>query len=389
MVTSVILIIQLYSYCICYSNARDQTMVEVTSPYRPITVGGILAISCEIRNMQSGYTVSFFRELNGDTEQISGDDTYFSSSLFQRVFISKRAISGSSTVYFMTLVDVSADDNGKYICSVSTVKNGLIVGIATHSITIEVFSFPSNGYPICQSIPNVMKVNEGTKLRFVCTTERTYPPVELHWSSNTESISSAIDTINDGDIISSEITVITQHSHNGVTFVCTMTSTAFPERQRSCFHGPVTVVSSIDKHENSMIDSRESSDKQNRDQDSDLLLSKGCDSSCTTDDTHTVLYLAAGTMGATILMFTFLTATIILCCKYCKISGEVRLVQRRSVPYDDGSEPVYVSLQRRPESDRSSMYMSVEDPNNPGNKVLMPRELVEEFYRSLSLKRKK
>ena len=87
-------------------------------------------------------------------------------------------------------------------------------------------------------------------------------------------------------------------------------------------------------------------------------------------------------------MITFITTTIILCCKYCKKSHEVRAVQR-SISCGDGSEPVYVSLQRRPEPDRSSMYMSVEDPNNPGNKILMPREVIEEFYRSLSLKRKK
>ena len=28
--------------------------------------------------------------------------------------------------------------------------------------------------------------------------------------------------------------------------------------------------------------------------------------------------------------------------------------------------------------------MSVEDPNNPGNKVLMPKEVFEDFYISLS-----
>ena len=70
------------------------------------------------------------------------------------------------------------------------------------------------------------------------------------------------------------------------------------------------------------------------------------------------VYLAAGTMGASILMCTFLMTTIILSCKHCKISAEVRAVQR-SVPYDDGTEPVHVSLQRRPEPDRSSMYIRV------------------------------
>ena len=71
----------------------------------------------------------------------------------------------------------------------------------------------------------------------------------------------------------------------------------------------------------------------------------------------------------------------------------------------DGSEPVYVAVQARPElaqppayfdrrplykePEGSSGYMSVEDPNNPGNKILMPKEVFEEFYNSLSLKKER
>ena len=153
MATSVVLIILLYCQCIFCSNARDQTTVEITLPYRPIMVGGILAISCEINNMQAGYTVKIFREFNGDTEQISGEDTYYSSSLSQRVFISKRSLSGSSTVYFMTLVDVSHADQGEYICSVSSIKNRRLGESAADSITTEIISFPRRSYPVCQRLP--------------------------------------------------------------------------------------------------------------------------------------------------------------------------------------------------------------------------------------------
>ena len=69
------------------------------------------------------------------------------------------------------------------------------------------------------------------------------------------------------------------------------------------------------------------------------------------------------------------------------MSAEVNTAQG-SFSSCDGSEPVYVSLQRRQPPERNSMFMSVEDPNNPGNKVLMPREVFDEFYRSLSLKKR-
>ena len=32
--------------------------------------------------------------------------------------------------------------------------------------------------------------------------------------------------------------------------------------------------------------------------------------------------------------------------------------------------------------------MSVDDPNNPGDKVTMPKEVFDEFYRSLTLKKR-
>ena len=383
MASSVVLPILLLCYLIVGTQTVGKTTVEITSLSHPVGVGGILAISCEIRNMQEGNTVSFFREFDGITEQISGGELYYPSALSQRVFISRRASSDGNTIVFMTIVDITPDDKGEYVCTVYSLKNRRLVEMASNSISIEIFSYPDDRNPTCKSITNVLRVNDGTKLRFICTSANTNPVVELHWSTNNENLHTSVNN-NNGDTISSEITLITKRSHNGATFVCTMTSSGFPERQRSCYIGPISVVYVANEN----IVGRDNWLGDVPITDHDTSVPYGCDASCPSDDSNTVLYLAAGIMGATVLMFTFLIMTIILCCKYCKISGEVRQVQR-SVPYDDGSEPVYVSLQRRPEPDRNSMYMSVEDPNNPGNKVLMPRELVEEFYRSLSLKRKK
>ena len=94
-----------------------------------------------------------------------------------------------------------------------------------------------------------------------------------------------------------------------------------------------------------------------------------------------------------------------MCFKYQNVSSEV-INSQRNITRSDGSEPVYVSVQGPLEPERSSLYsapkrgsvykepdtssttyMSVEDPNNPGNKVLMPKVVFEEFYNSLTLKR--
>ena len=267
--------------------------------------------------------------------------------------------------------------------------HGGLTELARDSIQLTVYSFPSKPHPECTSVPNRKSLNVGESLRLICSSEKSHPLVELKWSDSTSSGYFASHNISSENNVACQVTITAERLHHGTMFICTMRSPGFPEKERSCSVGPIKITGNINQNE-AVVPTRTvgSINHVKSDVVNDAILSETCNVECPEEDTNVIVCLAAGTMGATILMFTFLITTIILCCKYCKISGEVR-AEQRSVPYDDGSEPVYVSLQRRPEPDRSSMYMSVEDPNNPGNKVLMPRELVEEFYRSLSLKRKK
>ena len=55
---------------ISWSESAD-TRVEVTSPVHPTTVGGIVAIQCQVWNMQNAYTVNFFRVINGHSDQVT------------------------------------------------------------------------------------------------------------------------------------------------------------------------------------------------------------------------------------------------------------------------------------------------------------------------------
>ena len=67
-----------------------------------------------------------------------------------------------------------------------------------------------------------------------------------------------------------------------------------------------------------------------------------------------------------------------MCCKYNEVSTQAREA-RRPVKVEDGSEPVYVSLQTRRDCDINSvcsMHMPLGDPNDPGNQVIMPKEVI-------------
>ena len=61
-----------------------------------------------------------------------------------------------------------------------------------------------------------------------------------------------------------------------------------------------------------------------------------------------------------------------MCCKYCSISPASSRRQSYITP-TSVVDPVYFSLQRPRENDR--VYMTLEDPNNPEGKVLLPKEV--------------
>ena len=176
-----------------------------------------------------------------------------------------------------------------------------------------------------------------------------------------------------------------------------MTTTGFQDFKRTCNIGPITIKRNSNMENTAVIKSSIPITPTEPTQQKTLI------SECNlnewrSDDKYTILYLSVATVGATMLTMVFLITTIVMCFKYQKATNVVSHAQR-DITSCDGSEPVYVSLQRRiepavperrsvfKEPDRSSTYMSVEDPNNPGNKVLMPKEVFEEFYNSLTLKR--
>ena len=381
--------------------------VEVNIPVYPITVGGILAIKCQIWNFEDGYTVKMFRVINGRTEELTSGLRYLSSSLEHRVFVTKRSVPGGIMAYFMTILDVSMLDHGEYLCKVYELTGGDQIKIAEDSTAVEVYYFPNSIYPQCQSAPAVTEnLNEDIDLKLICLSEKGSPTVTLRWIDNLNQEIFSRNEVQDGTV-SSEINQRVSEALNGKVFICEMASSGFQDFKRTCQISPITIKKSevIGHVDDTAVLPPIVTVKTIEQQ---TILSNKCASECSSDDKYTILYLSMATIGAGMLSIVFLITTIIMCCKYNNIPREVSDVVQRNITTTDGSEPVYVSLQRRmepiiperrsgyrepdrnsiyKEPDRSSTYMSVEDPNNPGSKVLMPKEVFEEFYNSLSLKR--
>ena len=370
-------------YPLCSKSAK--TRVELSTPVHPVTVGGILAIQCQVWNTQDSYKVNLFRIVNEDTEQITYKENYDSdSSLGQRGFLAKRTFSDGSVVLFLTVVDISPSDEGEYLCKVHSVVRGTFNDIAEDTTAITIFSFPDKIFPSCSITSNKIRISAGERMTLGCKSQQSFPVVNLNWNCINGDIPFTIHNSQEGEMEISEITLTLHKSYNGAVFECKMTSSGFPEKVRSCTIGPLNIAhtsNDIDKPTQNNVHVLESQPNV------DLVSAGKCGLECPPENKYVLLYWAVATVGTTILMLVFLTTTVIYCCKYQTMSAEVISAQG-SFTSCDGTEPVYVSLQRRQLPERNSMYMSVEDPNNPGNKVLMPREVFDEFYRSLSLKKR-
>ena len=134
-------------------------------------------------------------------------------------------------------------------------------------------------------------------------------------------------------------------THDGAVFVCKMSSPGFSDRVRSCTYGPLTVVTS-GSDKSLKFSTQESINIKDPNQNEGSFKAEKCNTSCQPDDLFTILYWAIACVGTTILLFVFLTTTIIYCCKYQTNTGEI-VATEKSLISCDGSEPVYVSLQRR------------------------------------------
>ena len=375
----------------------NATTVQVTVPVHPVTIGGVLAIQCKISNMENDHTVKMFRATKIYTEELTTGMTYVESSLGERIFLSRRNVPGGVTLFFTTIVDISTLDQGEYVCKVYTLSGTDYVKVTEGSTNVDVYFLPDRIYPQCQSTPTATEnMHEDVQLTLACISAKGSPGVSLRWIDNSNQEMYSQSKSHD-DTVSSEYKVRTSANLHGKVFICEMTSTGFPDFKRTCNIGPIKMKRNSNVENTAVIKSNipitptESAPQK-------TLISKCNLTECRSDDKYTILYLSVATVGATMLTIVFLITTIIMCFKYQKATNEVSHAQR-DITSCDGSEPVYVSLQRRmepavperrsvfKEPDRSSTYMSVEDPNNPGNKVLMPKEVFEEFYNSLTLKR--
>ena len=220
------------------------TIVEVTPLTNPVTVGGILAIQCQIWNLPKddyNIMVNILRMVDGRPQVITSDDNYMRSPVHNRVYLALRTAPDGSNIYFVTMLDVSEQDGGEYICRVLSLVDARYI---EDSSEIEIYSFPDSAYPVCTSIPaSPVLINEGDTLSLECMSGQSAPMVDLNWRNIKADILLRTRSHIEDSTLYANAELEINSSHQGAVLICTMTSTGFPNRQRSCRVGPIHVIS--------------------------------------------------------------------------------------------------------------------------------------------------
>ena len=356
--------------------------VSISTPTDSVTEGGILVVQCQIWNIEPNFfEVNIFRVSNGLPVKITTEGEIVRSSERLNMFLSKRTFSDGSLIYFLTVVDVSSDDKGEYMCKVMDLSKYTYV--AEDSINVNIYSYPADMYPLCTSIPNeqiTLRVHDTLTLK--CTSEIVVPTIQMKWINIKSSSDVFSQTITEENLQHAEASVPVDETLQGAVFTCEISSIGFPDWKRTCAVGPITVQSPRLQGVSGFTTSKTIS--KNTDDIKNELLHSSC-KECSTDDVLQ-FYLTIAIAFTGFLTIIFLTSTIILCYKYHHMSTVARRAPTRVLTPQQSIEPVYVSLQRRSvNADRE--YMTLEDPNNPENKIILPKETFDDYCRTMTLKR--
>ncbi|XP_038062079.1 uncharacterized protein LOC119732582 [Patiria miniata] len=140
-----------------------------------------------------------------------------------------------------TITNVKREDSGEYVCNVKNINTDPGDNIeASASINLSVLYFPSQNFPIC--FPDgPITLTPGPELTMRCTSEAGNPQIAMDISQECPSSDYAWTTSNMNGTISMSLDLAGNSSNNGIAFVCSISSLAFPDLRRSCTIGHISV----------------------------------------------------------------------------------------------------------------------------------------------------
>ena len=354
--------------------------VSATVPVNPVETNGILSLSCKVWNLDSNiHTIQIFRRTtaSGRSEQLSVDGDVL-QRVDDRVFLAFRQLDDQSAIYFLSITDITKDDQGIYSCKIIT-KEGSIREVASDVVNISVTYFPSESDPVCSSFENI-NVMEGTTLTFNCSSEIANPPVSLHWRQTKEQdLTKGTENYVSNQRLVSSLSFKASMGDNGVMFLCVVTSVAFPDDSRSCHIGPLNVKPNSNLPRDDGDDDTQlfpistpgivpsqSTDTTDDNKIKRTLNTRTCSKTCSYF-TYPLLHWIVATAVALILTVIFLICILL-------VYGKYRQVRKQSKEKLHGPprlpEGIYSELECK--QGEPKMYMTLVDSNASSNQVDLP-----------------
>ncbi len=367
-------LVYLLSFGVSIVLGKDR--ISVSAPMASVEERGVLAIHCRVWNLAGDEEVTVRRTLpDGRTQRLSLNNGLV-TGVSDRMFLAVRQLDDSSNVYFLSIMDVTKQDEGNYSCYIVSNFNQ----VAQDTVFVGVYYFPSEVYPLCSDHLQDVTVKQGDILTLNCTSEIANPPVTIAWSrTGVDTTLQSQEYIN-GDMKISSLTIKVKLQDHGSVFLCAVSSAMFPEETRTCHVGPLYVIPNgrFRTVPNHVIGGTQPNDvasssvtKYTRDFDGDKLLREKCDKTCASVTSSTFFWIVS-TCVSVVLAIVFGVLGIFLVVRYhrkCKMSKSHYTAVRR-VP-----EEIYSELENR-RTVNNKFYMTLVKPEIPKNQFLYDKQRV-------------
>ena len=338
-----------------------QPTVKADSPITDVLEGGMLPIHCVFQNLDhQNHVVFIMRNINGKPERLTWNEGLVPGVQDERVFIASRHLGGGGEfAYFFTVIEVTGEDSGEYICQIVT-KSTLTM-IAENSVNISVLNFPKAD-PTCNP-PSPLPVYIGDMITLNCTVGRTHSELSVEWirTSTKEKMDSKRKIDQSGQMIA-EVSFQSTPEDVGAVFICEVTSPYFPKEKLDCHIGPLTLTVDPSKPKedtNSIENSVIFTPNKNLNVETPKTM-ESCKSTCSVYKSP-AMYWIIGTIISCILAFVFFIVAVVLCFKLATIPSPPEYGE--TLYSLQPSEDIYAQLEGRVEGSR--LYMTLERPKKP------------------------
>ncbi len=217
--------------------------IDLTAPINPVETGNMLSIHCRIQGLSiSSHTVTITRNMSGSSERLAMDDTILNQD--ERFFLAYRRLQDNAVVFFLSIIDITREDEGIYNCILR--DKDTLLEIVRDSVTVLFKYFPADIYPICSpsetDLPDGLAMIAGQQMSLNCSSELGNPEVTMEWTKDDRVIESSAEGRTESGLSFVELTFTTAMDDDQAIYICKIKSIAFPENQRSCHVGPFKIT---------------------------------------------------------------------------------------------------------------------------------------------------